>query len=158
MQDRVRAHPDFASQIENDPMKLLKAIEELMHDPIRKRYSFATMTDALVRYLTIKQDENEKPIDYAARYKSYHNVVVSLFGEGMLTEFVKQTSDYKGAASQTDAAALQKVMIDGAFEQWTSYLILKGAFPKKYGSLPKLLQQRFSMDENMYPITITTSN
>ena len=136
MQDRVRAHPDFATEIENNPIKLLKAIEELMHDPIRKRYSFAQATYALIRYLTIKQDENEKPVDYASRYKSYHNVVVSLFGEGMLTEFVKQTSDYKGAATQTDAAALQQVMIDGAFEQWTSYLILRGAYPRNMVPFP----------------------
>jgi hypothetical protein len=38
IQDRIHAHPDFEIKIKNDPIKLLKAIEILINDPVRARY------------------------------------------------------------------------------------------------------------------------
>jgi hypothetical protein len=38
IQDRIHAHPDFETKIKNDPIKLLKAIEILIDNPVRARY------------------------------------------------------------------------------------------------------------------------
>jgi hypothetical protein len=37
IQDRITGHPEFESKIENDPIKLLKAVEILINDPVRER-------------------------------------------------------------------------------------------------------------------------
>ena len=47
MQLRVKEHPEFAKSIEHDPIKLLEAIQVLMHDPIRAQYPVISMTEAL---------------------------------------------------------------------------------------------------------------
>jgi hypothetical protein len=38
-QDRIHAHPDFETKIKNDPIKLLKAVEILINDPVRAKVS-----------------------------------------------------------------------------------------------------------------------
>jgi hypothetical protein len=43
IQDRITEHPEFDNKIENDPIKLLKAIEILINDPVRARYPYAAL-------------------------------------------------------------------------------------------------------------------
>jgi hypothetical protein len=48
IQDRIANHPpEFKSKIMNDPIDLLKVLQPLMHDPIRARYPYALVTEAL---------------------------------------------------------------------------------------------------------------
>jgi hypothetical protein len=41
IQDRIHAHPDFETKIENDPIELLKAIEILINNPVWARYPYS---------------------------------------------------------------------------------------------------------------------
>jgi hypothetical protein len=49
-QDRIANHPEFESKIMNDPIELLRVIQLLMHDPIRARYPYMLVTEALLRF------------------------------------------------------------------------------------------------------------
>ena len=40
-----------------------------MHDPVRAKYPYASLTEAVARTLNIKQMENENLIDYVKRFK-----------------------------------------------------------------------------------------
>ena len=44
MQSRVEQHPDFEKQIRNDPIELLKTIKVVMHDPVRGKYPYSSLT------------------------------------------------------------------------------------------------------------------
>mgnify|MGYP000382356346 CR=1 FL=1 len=44
MQNRVEEHPNFETTIRDDPIELLNKIKVLMHDPIRAKYPFASLT------------------------------------------------------------------------------------------------------------------
>jgi hypothetical protein len=54
IQDRIHAHPDFETKIKNDPIELLKAIEILINDPVRARYPYASVTEAMTRFMTCR--------------------------------------------------------------------------------------------------------
>jgi hypothetical protein len=70
IQVRIHAHPDFETKIENDPIKLLKAIEILINDPVRARYPYASVTEAMTRFMTsCRQLENEPLANYVKRFK-----------------------------------------------------------------------------------------
>jgi hypothetical protein len=45
IQDRITRHPEYESKIENDPIKLLKAVKILIIDPVRARYPYASVTE-----------------------------------------------------------------------------------------------------------------
>ena len=55
MQNRVEEHPEFETTIRDDPIELLNKIKVLMHDPIRAKYPFASLTEAISRVLNLKQ-------------------------------------------------------------------------------------------------------
>jgi hypothetical protein len=54
---------------------LLKAIEIFINDPVRARYLYASVTEAMTSFMTCRQLENKPLADYVAdyvkRFKSY---------------------------------------------------------------------------------------
>jgi hypothetical protein len=63
------ANPEFKSKIKNNPIKLLKALEILINDPVRARYPYSSVTEAMARFMTSRQLENESLADYVKRFK-----------------------------------------------------------------------------------------
>ena len=47
MENRIEEHPEFETKIRDDPIELLKAIEMLVHNPMRTRYPFASLMEAI---------------------------------------------------------------------------------------------------------------
>jgi hypothetical protein len=94
IQDRVHAHPDFEPKIKNDPIELLKAIEILINNPVRARYPYASVTEAMTRFITCRQLENKPLANYVKRFKSYQDSMAQNMGKDFLKEFVKNTKQY----------------------------------------------------------------
>ena len=69
MQNRVEEHPEFETKIRDDLIALLEAIKTLMHDPIKAKYPYTSLTEAISRMLNIKQMENKSLPDYVKRFK-----------------------------------------------------------------------------------------
>lgn len=105
MQARVEAHPDFNKTIKNDPIALLEAIKVLMHDTQRAQYPEISMTEALIRCVTIKQGDNETLLDYVKRFKQQQYVMKSFLGTSLLDDFLEHKEDYK---KETDKTRKQK--------------------------------------------------
>ena len=60
MQNRIEEHPEYDTLIQDDPIELLNKIKVLMvHNPIRAKYPFRSLTKAMVRMLNIKQLKQE---------------------------------------------------------------------------------------------------
>jgi hypothetical protein len=94
VQDRIHAHPDFETKIKNDPIELLKAIEILINNPVRARYPYASVTEAMTRFMTCRQLENKPLADYVKRFKSYQGSMAQNMGKDFLKDFVKNTKQY----------------------------------------------------------------
>jgi hypothetical protein len=91
MQNRIEEHPDFESTIRDDPIELLEKIKVLMHDPIRAKHHYASLTEALIRLMNIKQFEQEQLLDYIKRFKQFHDITKSHAGTDILDKFVENT-------------------------------------------------------------------
>jgi len=139
MQNRVEEHPDCESKIRDNPIELLEAIKSLMHDPIRARYPFVSVTDALVRLTNLRQYDNELLLDYIKRFKQQRDVLKSNIGTQMFDEFIENTEEYR---NETDTTKQQELK-DNAFEQWCAFLLIRNSDQAKYGSLQKGLVSQF---------------
>ena len=64
MQNRIEEHPEYETIIRDNPIELLIKIKVLMHDPIRAKYPFASLTEAITRILNIRQMESEGLLEY----------------------------------------------------------------------------------------------
>jgi hypothetical protein len=63
--------------IRDDPIELLHKIKMLMHDPIRAKYPYASLTEAMSRMLNIKQIQSEGLLDYVKRFKESGDIMKS---------------------------------------------------------------------------------
>jgi hypothetical protein len=88
IQNRIEEHPDYETIIRDNPIELLTKIKVLMHDPIRAKFSFALLTQAMIRMLNIKQIENEGLLDYVKRFKQSCDIMKSHVGADTLEKFV----------------------------------------------------------------------
>ena len=60
-----------------------------MHDPIRAKYPYASLTEVLMRTLNIKQLEHKSLIDYMKRFMQSRDVLKSHIGGDILNKFIK---------------------------------------------------------------------
>ena len=60
-----------------------------MHDPIRAKYPYASLTEVLMRTLNIKQLEHKSLIDYMKRFKQSRDVLKLHIGGDILNKFIK---------------------------------------------------------------------
>ena len=89
MQHRIEEHPDFEGMIWDKPIKLLKMIKLLMHDPIRAKYPYTSMMDVIGHMMNIKQMEHKGLLDYVKRFKQSRDIMKSHLGTGILDKFVE---------------------------------------------------------------------
>ena len=131
MHNRIEEHPDYVTTIRGNPIELLMKIKVLMHDPVRAKYPFASLTEAMVRMLNIKQQEHEQLLDYIKSFKQFRDITKSHVGTDILDRFVENTREYR---DEKDVAT-QKEMKNGAFNKWMAYLLLRNSDQTKYGSM-----------------------
>jgi hypothetical protein len=153
MQHRIEEHPEFETVICDDPIELLNKIKVLMHDPVRAKYPFASLTEAISRMLNLKQSEDEGLLDYVKRFKESRDIMKSHVGTNILDKFVENTLEYRDGSN----AITKQEMKDGAFDRWMAYLLIRNSDQAKYGSLLNGLVSQFSMQNNQYPKTCTTA-
>jgi hypothetical protein len=154
MQNGVEEHPEFETTIHDDPIELLKKIKVLMHDRIRAKYPFASLTEVISRMLNLKQSENEGLLDYVKRFKESLDIMKSHVRTHILDKFVENTLvEYRDESKTT----LKKEMKHGALNRWMAYLLLRNSDQAKYGSLSNELVSQFSMQNNQYPKACTTA-
>jgi hypothetical protein len=146
IQDRITGHPEFESKIENDPIKLLKAVEILINDPVRARYPYASITESITRFMTCKQLENESLTDYVKQFKSNHDGLAQTMGKEFLKRYIENTREYQ---DEPDVDKQNK-MYKAAYPRWTAYMLMKNSDQGKYGSLMTSLTTQFSMGTNQY--------
>jgi hypothetical protein len=92
---------------------LLRAIEILIDNPVRARYPYASVTEAMTRLMTCRQLENKPLANYVKMFKSYQDSMAQNMGKDFLKESVKNTKQY---ADKTDTDKQDK-MLKGLYAQ-----------------------------------------
>ena len=158
LQSKIQTRTDFASAIKNNPINLLKAIEEHSISYQENKYEMIIIVDALKALFNLKQKEDEGLVDYYNRAKTARDVLVAqLGGHIKLTKYLEQQPAYKEAVENDDTEVITK-MEKEAFEQLLSTNFLLNADQSKYGSLVSGLATQFSLGQDQYPKTYVAAN
>jgi hypothetical protein len=72
----------------------LSDIEIFINDLVQARYPYASVTEAMTRFMTCRQLENKPLADCLKRIKSYQDSVAQKVGKDFLKDFVKNTKQY----------------------------------------------------------------
>jgi hypothetical protein len=97
--------------IEIDPIELLKAIEILINDPVRARYPYTSVTEAMTRFMTCRQLENEPLANCVKRFKGNRDSMVQNMGKDFLKDFVKNTKQYADETNIDKQDKMQKGIV-----------------------------------------------
>jgi len=125
----------------------------LMHDPVRARYPYASLNDAIMRMLNLKQQDGEYLTDYVKRFKQAHDVLKSHIGTKWLEEFVEHTEEYKNEKDVQKKVDLK----DQSFDHYMAYLLMYNSDQAKYRSLLTGLRSQYSLENDQYPKSVNSA-
>ena len=125
MQHRFQQHPEFTNQLKDDPIETLKAIEILIHNPVRVVYPMKALTDALKNFLLARQNKTESTVDYVKRQKQLGATLLQFLGPNFLDHYIKTTEWYTEADPEGKLALLKQ-----ASQLWQSYLMVRNGEKK----------------------------
>ena len=149
MQHHIEEHPEFDSKIQNDPIELLKAIKIVMHDPIRAKYPYASLTEALMRTLNIKQLETGESYRLHKEVQAIQRRAEVTYRWRYSQQFVENLPEYRHSTMSG-----QQEIKSEAFGRWMAYMMIRNSDQAKYGSLLNGMVSQFSMNNNQYPVDI----
>jgi hypothetical protein len=87
---------------------LLKAIKILINNPVRARYPYASVTEAMTRFMTCRQLENKPLTNHVKRFKGNQDSMLQNMGKDFLKDFVKNTKQYAVKPMQINKMRCQK--------------------------------------------------
>ena len=127
----IEQRSDFKTTICDDPLELLKAIEEGIHQPAAGQFHLETLSAAYWRWLGDRQQKQETVDEYLTRHKHFANLVEAHMCEGFMDEYQKTTPEFKKAVTQKE---MDNILKKG-FERWKAYVFWRGSDNDKYGEL-----------------------
>ena len=80
MQNKIQTRTDFETNIENDPIELLKAVKEHALNYQEHRYAMSIVLDSFRTMMSIKQKDHKSLSDYTKRFKVTKDVMESHIG------------------------------------------------------------------------------
>ena len=145
---RIEETKDFETTVKGEPLVVLKKIMELVHDPMRGRYQYASLTEALKRLINIRQQREEDLLDYIKRFKQARDIVKTNVGKDILHNFVEHTDKYKTLKGDKTK---QDELKASSFYEWTTYVFMENSDHNKYGSLLTKLHQDEALGKSNWP-------
>ena len=85
MQLALKVVTDFEASIRDNPLELLKEVEQLTHILRKASYLVLTLVEMLSRFLALRQGQKEDLLSYLKRFKFKRNVVLDLLGKNIRT-------------------------------------------------------------------------
>jgi len=146
IQGWVEEHPEYETKIRDDPIEFSRVVSLLMHDSVQAHYPYASLNDAIIRMLKLKQQDGEYLTDYVKRFKQSRDVLKSHIGIKWLEEFVENTEEYK---NEKDVKKKDDQK-DKSFDCYMAYLLLYNSDQAKYKSLLTGFRSQYSLESDQY--------
>ena len=155
MQNKIQTRSDYESAIFDDPIELLRAIEQHALNFDETQYSMWIIANSVRAFFTTVQKGNESLTEYIRRFRTSRDIMESHLGEPLsLKKVVKGMKGY----DVTDPAKTLELRKEAA-ERLYAFVHLENVDQSKYGQVLKNLSYEQSLGNNVYPgdITATTT-
>ena len=166
MRSKVLSRPEYSTEIEGNPIKLLEAIKQHARSYESTQYRMRTICDAMKSLINLKQKEDENPIDYLKRFKVARDVFYSHVGKKYaFPRVVESHANYQSLKDVIDDASAPKEKREIAqkefdeigkkcMDEFTAYLYLENSDRRRYDTLISGLGSQFSLQNDQYPKTL----
>ncbi len=157
MKDSIRAHQDYETKYDMDPVETLKLIRTLMGTPKMATSPWAALQRCLGRLFNIEQvsvkGNRETLLAYKSRFMQEMKIVVEMLrGDDMFVRFAEHTDEYKNTPEE-DVVKREQI-VDSSWERMMAYIFLNGADNEKYKPVKDGYAERYANKEDKYPRTL----
>jgi hypothetical protein len=95
MQNKIEAHPNYATKIRGSPIELLKNICQHFLNYHENRYEMSIIFDAMRNFINLRQKDGELLQEYTKRFKAALDVLTThLGGPIQLTRYIRSLKGY----------------------------------------------------------------
>ena len=154
LRNKLEARKDWG-EIEYNPIKLLKAIKELLYNYQDSRYPAISIVKAMKTLLNIKQEDGENMSDYIKRFNTTKELFETQVGIIELDKWIEQdNTNYSGMVGSK-----KKPLIEEYFNKMLAYIFITGCEMNKAEKLVEDLSNDYAKGDNkqrgkIYPQTI----
>ena len=151
---RLKTLPDYETTLMRDPYELLAEISTQMYQADEEDHFLSISNDAIRRFFTIQQKENESLLDYRERFIAARNEARIYIGDIYLTEMAEKHHKFKDDYAKLTDDAKKKEFVQSVGKWHEAIMFMKGADKKKYGAYLKHLKRQYTGDQDQYPKTL----
>ncbi|KAL3912817.1 MAG: hypothetical protein SGARI_000961, partial [Bacillariaceae sp.] len=144
LKEKIKNLATFEQDIQNDPLKLLDAIEAQSIDYHEDKYDMSMVLETMRNLVNLHQGKEESLSDYASRIRSARDILVTFVGKPFV--FDKQIRAVE-KLSATDVITEQHIMTH--WERFVAHLMLRHANPNKYGTLYQEMENQSIRDDEL---------
>jgi len=108
MKQKIQALPDFETTIRNDPIALLRNIEQLMHDSIRTSCRWRRWAIPFKRVLNFRMEPNEDALEYIKRFKQEVDNLKTVNGTRFTDYFIEAEDDYRKLTTEEEKETMKR--------------------------------------------------
>ncbi|CAJ1939742.1 unnamed protein product, partial [Cylindrotheca closterium] len=152
MDIKLRGEADFTTTLE-DPIELLKRIEQFMKKSADAEYDFLDFWEANQKFFAMKQGTTENLMHFKERFLRQAEVLQDLYGVAWFRNFAVKTKAYAAIAS-TDTTARDKFK-DDIFEAVLATGFLCNCDQTRTAPLMLDLQTNYCREVDYYPKTVS---
>jgi hypothetical protein len=151
MRQKIEAQVKFVEKIENNLIKLLKAIREHTQNYVENCYNMSIVLNAMRKLLNEKQQEGESFQDWTKRFCIARDIMVILMGGTLIMKRIVESMSEFNINDESRVSSFQ----ERTFECFLAYLYLENIDRAKYSSLLMGLNNQQSLVNDQYPKTVT---
>ena len=144
---------DFETSLGDDPLELLKRINQLMHTPQKTKYPSLTVVKIITNFLRCKQGEKESLVDYLSHFESERDVLFHLRGKDFLDGFSEKCPGYAALSTSDEEKAFKKKELD----KFLAVLFLHNVEQNRYADLLLEFRKAFEDERDIYKKRLRSS-
>ena len=151
VRDKLRNREDWNNiETANNPIELHNAIKEVTHGYEDSKYPIAVMFDTLKSFVNMKQRDGESISAYHQRFKTQHDIFMTLVGRLNFMEYVSTMDDY----DDNDLDAMENCF-QQAWDGFTTYTFLNSMQSDYSGKMLEDCSNTYALTrEDKFPKTI----
>ena len=154
LQSKLQTRADYDAIIKDNPIELLKAIQEHSISYMENKYAPIIVAEALRNLIHTKQRDGEILTDYTNRFKSAKDVLKSHMGGDLYIPKLAATEPGWTPPSQTLSQAEYDTNLDcikKAYDKTLAVVYMENADRRQYGTLITALSQQYALGQDQYP-------
>ena len=152
MKQKLQALTDFETT-RNDPIALLRSVEQLMHDSVRTSYKWRRCAMPFVRVLNFRMTKDESVLEYIKRFKQEVDNLKTVNGTRWTDYFVEAEEDFRALENEEEKETMKRE----AFHEMMGYWAMHCTDKARFGSLNDHLASQLTMNTDQYPKTINAA-